>query len=65
MQSYDRFYVVTKFMLPSIGDLKFSNLNYDITCAYMDNKNTLNRNKKIHIRSKDLLQKDRAICNLL
>ena len=33
--SFDRFYVVTKFMLPMIGDLKFSKLNYDCTCAYM------------------------------
>ena len=31
--SFDRFYVVTKFILPSIGDLKFSKLNYDNTCA--------------------------------
>ena len=38
----DRFYVVTKFILPSIGDLKFSNLSYDNTCAYMDNKNAQN-----------------------
>ena len=37
--SFDRFYVVTKFILPPIGDLKFSNLNYDNTCAYLDNKN--------------------------
>ena len=29
-------------MLPSIGDLKFSNLNYDNTCAYLDNKNAQN-----------------------
>ena len=29
--SFDRFYVVTKFMLPMIGDLKFSKLNYDYT----------------------------------
>ena len=36
--SFDRFYVVTKFILPSIGYLKFSNLNYDNTCAYLDNK---------------------------
>ena len=36
---FDRFYVVTKFMLPSLGDLKFSNLNFDDTCAYLDNKN--------------------------
>ena len=35
---FDRFYVVTKFILPSIGDLKFSKLNYDNTCASLDNK---------------------------
>ena len=40
--SFDRFYVVTKLILPSIGDLKFSNLNYDNTCAYLDNKNVQN-----------------------
>ena len=40
MHSFDRFYVVTKFMLPSIEDLKFSKLNYDNTCTYLDNKNT-------------------------
>ena len=40
VHSFDRFYVVTKFMLPSIGDLKFSNLNYDKTSMYLDNRNT-------------------------
>ena len=39
VHSFDRFYVVTKFNLPSIGDLNFSTLNYDNTCAYLDNKN--------------------------
>ena len=33
--SFDRFYVVTKFMLPMIGDLKFSKLDYVYTCMYM------------------------------
>ena len=33
--SFDRFYVVTKFMLPMIGDLKFSKLDFDYTYAYM------------------------------
>ena len=28
--SFDRFYVVTKFISPSIGDLNFSTLNYDM-----------------------------------
>ena len=40
--SVDRFYVVTKFILPLIGDLKFSNLNYDNMCTYLDSKNVQN-----------------------
>ena len=40
--SFDRFYVVTKFILPTIADLKFSKLKYDDTCRYMDNKNAQN-----------------------
>ena len=39
--SFDRFYVVTKFILPTI-DLNFSKLKYDDTCVYMDNKNAQN-----------------------
>ena len=42
VHSFDRFYVVTKFMLPTIGDLTFSKLDFDDTCAYMDNKYVLN-----------------------
>ena len=42
VHSFERFYVVTKFMLPSLGDLKFSDLNYDNTCAYLDNMNAQN-----------------------
>ena len=34
VHSFDRFYVVTKFILPSIGDLIFSTLNYDKTCLF-------------------------------
>ena len=26
---FDRFYIVMKFMLPLMGDIKFSNLNFD------------------------------------
>ena len=36
--SFDRFYVATKFMLPLLGVLKFSDINYDSTCAYVDNR---------------------------
>ena len=34
--SFDRFYVVTKFILPTIGDLKISKLDFDD--AYTQNK---------------------------
>ena len=40
--SFDRFYIVTKFMLPSVKDVKFSNLNFDQSCAYMDKRYALN-----------------------
>ena len=40
--SFDRFYIVTKFMLPSMGDLKFSILNFDHSCTYMNKKYALN-----------------------
>ena len=36
--SFDRFYVVTKFMLLMIGDLTFSKLDFDYTCAYTESK---------------------------
>ena len=35
---FDKFYIVPKFMLPSMGDIKFSNLNFDHSCAYMNKK---------------------------
>ena len=31
---FDRFYIVTKFMLPSVKDIKFSNLNFDQSCIH-------------------------------
>ena len=37
--SFGIFYVVTKFILPSIGDVDFSKLNYDSACAYLDDGN--------------------------
>ena len=36
IHSFNRFYVVTKFMLPSIKDIKFSRLNFDHTSSYMN-----------------------------
>ena len=49
VHSFDRFYVVTKFMLPTIGDLKFSKLDFDDTCAYMDNKYAQSTDSRKHM----------------
>ena len=46
---FDRFYVVTKFILLSIGYLKFSMLNYDNTCTYLDIKSIHNADTKKHL----------------
>ena len=35
--SFDRFYVVTKFILPTMDDLKLSPINYEGICRYLDN----------------------------
>ena len=48
-QSFDRFYVVTKFILPSVRDLNFSELNYDNTCTYLENKHLCNPDTKKHM----------------
>ena len=47
--SFDRFYVVTKFMLPSIRDIKFSRLNFDHTCAYMDKEYAPNMDSRKYL----------------
>ena len=33
--SFDRFYVITKFILPTLDDLKLSPIRYDKDCRYM------------------------------
>ena len=48
--SFDRFYIVTKFMLPSMGDIKFSKLNFDHTCAYMDKEYAPNRDSRKYLK---------------
>ena len=57
MHSFDRFYVVTKFMLPTIGDIKFSKLNYDHTCTYMKKEYAPNTD------SRKYLTELRTYCN--
>ena len=47
--SFDRFYIVTKFMLPSMGDIKFSKLNFDYTCAYMNKEYAPNTDSRKYL----------------
>ena len=49
VHSFDRFYIVTKFILPSIGDLDFSKLNYDNTCAYLDDSSICDGDTKKYL----------------
>ena len=34
--TFDRFYIVTKFIFPSINDLKFSTIDFDSECSYLN-----------------------------
>ena len=33
--SFDRFYVVTKFEMPKIEDLKLTTFTFDLTCSHL------------------------------
>ena len=55
--SFDRFYVVTNFTLPMIGDLKFPKLDYDYTCAHMKKEYASNTD------SRKYLQELKIYCN--
>ena len=33
--SFDRFYIVTKFKLPRVEDLKFTTIDFDTYCSYL------------------------------
>ena len=35
--SFDRFYVVTKFEIPKIEDLKLTTFTFDLTCGHLNN----------------------------
>ena len=35
--SFDRFYVVTKYELPRVEDLKLATISYSSNCTYLDN----------------------------
>ena len=57
MHSFDRFFKVTKFILPSIEDIKFSRLKYDNICTYMNKEYTPNTD------SRNYLTELKSYCN--
>ena len=46
VHSFERFYVVTKFILPTVNDLKFSMINFNGTCNYLQEKDGCSVNTK-------------------
>ena len=50
--SFDRFYVVTYFILPTVSDLKFSTINFYETWDYLKEKNGCDQNSKVYIRNR-------------
>ena len=52
--SFDRFYVVTKFILPTLDNLKLSPIKYDKECKYLHNLDDQD-NEQIRQNIKDLL----------
>ena len=52
--SFDRFYVITKFILPTLDDLKLSPIGYDKDCKYIHDIDDQN-NEQIRQNIKDLL----------
>ena len=37
--SFDRFYVVTKFEIPKVEDLRFTTFSFDLTCKHLNTSN--------------------------
>ena len=46
---FDRFFIVTKFMLPSMGDIKLSKLNFDHTSTYMNKEYASNTDSRKYL----------------
>ena len=42
--SFDRFYIVTKFELPKMKDLKLATFGFDFECSYANHTTTSNTN---------------------
>ena len=64
--SFDGFYVITKFILPTLDDLKLSAIRYDKDCKYMHNLDDQNNEKiKHNIKDTFILSKIETIHGIL
>ena len=59
MHSFDRIYIITKFILPSIGDIRFSHLTFNDSCSYM------NKEYMPNMDSSKYLKELKMYCNKL
>ena len=50
MHSFDRFYIITKFILPSIGDIRCSHLTFDDSCSYMNKEYAPNMDSSKYLK---------------
>ena len=50
MHSFDRFYIITKFILPSIGDIKFLRLNFIDSYSYMNKEYAPNMDSNRYLK---------------
>ena len=50
MHSFDRFYIITKFILPSIGDIRFLHLTFDDSCSYMNKEYAPNMDSNRYLK---------------
>ena len=57
--SFDRFYVVTKFDMPKIEDLKLTTFTFDLACSHLVSDKTFMQ--KVH----KTLPKNSALCEIL
>ena len=48
--SFDRFYIITKFILPSIGDIRFSHLTFNDSCSYMNKEYAPNTDSSKYLK---------------
>ena len=50
MHSFNRFYIITKFILPLIGDIRFLHLTFNDSCSYMNKEYTSNTDSSKYLK---------------